>query len=70
MFFEVGSIVGGILIGAVGELVGKQYAFFAGVAFCVLGLYLLRYRLVPAGSPDAGPVSSTARTEYVPVAGD
>jgi MFS family permease len=70
MFFEVGSIVGGILIGAVGEVVGKQYGFLAGVAFCVIGLYLLRSHLVPAGSPDAGPTASTSRTEYVPVAGD
>jgi hypothetical protein len=38
--------------------------------FCVLGLYLLRFRLVPAGSPDAGPVHTHAHTTYVPVAGD
>ena len=53
MFFEVGSVVGGLLIGAFAQAVGKQTGFLGGVFFCVVGLYLLRYRLVPAGSPDA-----------------
>lgn len=70
MFFEVGSVVGGLLIGGLGEMVGKQHGFYGGVAFCVLGLYLLRVHLVPAGAPDAGPTHGAVRTEYVPVAGD
>ncbi|HSL73613.1 MAG TPA: MFS transporter [Ilumatobacteraceae bacterium] len=68
MFFEVGSVVGGLLIGAFAEAVGKQLGFLGGAMFCVVGLYLLRIRLVPAGSPDAGPVPAAAA--YTPVAGD
>ncbi len=68
MFFEVGSVVGGLVIGGFAQAVGKQTGFFGGVACCVLGLYLLRFRLVPAGSPDAGPAAS--RPSFTPVAGD
>jgi MFS family permease len=70
MFFEVGSVAGGLLIGAFAQVVGKQLGFLGGVMFCVLGLYLLRYRLVPAGSPDAGPTVAELPSRYVPVAGD
>lgn len=70
MFFEVGSVAGGLLIGAFAQVVGKQAGFLGGVMFCVVGLYLLRFRLVPVGSPDAGPAHTPAHTTYVPVAGD
>jgi MFS family permease len=70
MFFEVGSVAGGLLIGAFAQVVGKQLGFLGGVAFCLLGLYLLRFRLVPAGSPDAGPSRADHSISYVPVAGD
>ena len=70
MFFEVGSVAGGLAIGAFAEVVGKQLGFLGGVMFCVLGLYLLRFRLVPAGSPDAGPTSPRPTDVFVPVAGD
>jgi MFS family permease len=69
MFFEVGSVFGGLFIGGFAQAVGKQTGFFGGVVCCVIGLYLLRFRLVPAGSPDAGPTFRTAST-YSPVAGD
>jgi MFS family permease len=55
MFFEVGSVFGGLFIGGFAQAVGKQTGFLGGVVCCLLGLYLLRFRLVPAGSPDAGP---------------
>ena len=55
MFFEVGSVFGGLLIGGFAQLVGKQTGFVGGVVCCLIGLYLLRFKLVPAGSPDAGP---------------
>jgi MFS family permease len=70
MFFEVGSVAGGLLIGALAEAVGKQLGFLGGVFFCALGLYLLRYWLVPAGSPDAGPTYARPGGSFVPVAGD
>jgi MFS family permease len=70
MFFEVGSVAGGLLIGGFAEIVGKQLGFLGGVMFCVIGLYLLRFRLVPAGSPDAGPTYHRNDEAFVPVAGD
>lgn len=69
MFFEVGSVFGGLFIGGFAQAVGKQTGFFGGVVCCIIGLYLLRFRLVPAGAPDAGPTFRTAST-YSPVAGD
>lgn len=69
MFFEVGSVFGGLVIGAFAQAVGKQTGFFGGVMCCLVGLYLLRFRLVPAGSPDAGP-TRTPGMPYTPVAGD
>jgi MFS family permease len=66
MFFEIGSAFGGLAIGALAQQVGKQDAFFGGVACCLVGLYLLRYRLLPAGSPDAGP-NRTADATLAPV---
>ena len=59
MFFEVGSVFGGLLIGGFAQLVGKQTGFVGGVVCCLIGLYLLRFKLVPAGSPDAGPSFQT-----------
>ncbi len=69
MFFEVGSVFGGLFIGGFAQVVGKQSGFFGGVVACLIGLYLLRFKLVPAGSPDAGP-SHHAPAPYTPVAGD
>ncbi|HEY5877208.1 MAG TPA: hypothetical protein VIT64_17985, partial [Ilumatobacteraceae bacterium] len=71
MFFEVGSAVGGLVIGAFAQMVGKQIGFLGGVAFCAIGIWLLRTKVVPADSPDAGPiVMPVERIEYIPVAGD
>lgn len=60
MFFEVGSVFGGLVIGGFAQVVGKQTGFFGGVVCCVIGLYLLRFKLLPSGSPDAGPSYQTA----------
>ena len=69
MFFEVGSVFGGLFIGGFAQVVGKQTGFFGGVVCCLIGLYLLRFKLVPAGSPDAGPAHRIP-VPYTPVAGD
>jgi len=69
MFFEVGSVFGGLFIGGFAQVVGKQTGFFGGVVCCLIGLYLLRFKLVPAGSPDAGPSYRTATT-HTPIAAD
>ena len=60
MFVEVGSVFGGLVIGGFAQVVGKQTGFFGGVVCCVIGLYLLRFKLLPSGSPDAGPSYQTA----------
>lgn len=70
MFFEVGSVVGGLVIGAFAQLVGKQTGFLGGVVCCVIGLWLLRVRLVPVGSPDADPTHGARSATFAPVAGD
>ncbi len=69
MFFEVGSVFGGLFVGGFAQAVGKQTGFFGGVVCCLIGLYLLRFKLVPAGSPDAGP-AHRAPAPLTPVAGD
>jgi MFS family permease len=69
MFFEVGSVVGGLLIGAFAQFAGKQLGFIGGALFCVIGLYLLRARLVPKGAPDAGPTHGESVPVYTPVGG-
>jgi MFS family permease len=70
MFFEVGAAAGGLVIGAFAQVVGKQIGFLGGVASCLLGLWLLRTKVVPAGAPDAGPATAPVGTAFVPVAGD
>jgi MFS family permease len=55
MFFEIGSAFSGLAIGGLGELVGKQSAFYGGVAMVLVGLFVLRRYVVLIGAPDAGP---------------
>lgn len=55
MFFEIGSAFSGLTIGGLGELVGKQSAFYGGVAMVLVGLFVLRRYVVPLDAPDAGP---------------
>jgi MFS family permease len=69
MFFEIGSVVGGLAIGAFAEVVGKQTAFFGAAAFVLAGMWMLRTQVVPADAPDAGPTART-RPRYVPAAGN
>ena len=61
MFFEIGSAFSGLSIGLLGEFVGKQSAFYGGVAMVLAGLFVLRRYVVPAGSPDAGPAAQGTR---------
>lgn len=65
MFFEVGTVVGGLVLGTAGELLGKQAAFVGGSAMCLVGLVVLWTRVV---EPRSVPGSTVAG--YVPVAGD
>jgi len=68
MFFDVGSAVGGLAIGAFAQVVGKQIGFLGGVLSCLVGLWLLRTKVVPRGAPDAGPIADQKQERpYIPV---
>ncbi|NND76185.1 MAG: MFS transporter [Ilumatobacter sp.] len=61
MFFEIGSAGSGLLVGAFAQAVGKQVGFLGGVAFCLVGLFVLRTIVAPAddlAGDDAVPSSS------------
>ena len=70
MFFEVGSVFGGLFIGGFAQAVGKQTGFLGGVLCCLVGLYLLRFKLVPAGSPEAGPGHRSMQVSVLPTGGE
>ena len=55
MFFEIGSAVSGLAVGALAQLVGKQSAFYGGVVMVLAGMVVLRRWVVPLDSPDGGP---------------
>jgi MFS family permease len=46
MFFEIGSVVGGVVLGAVAELFDKRAGFFGGAVIAALGLVALWQRVV------------------------
>ena len=55
MFFEIGTVSGGLLLGVVAELAGKRASFAAAVVVCAAGLWLLRTRVAPAPAPVPAP---------------
>jgi MFS family permease len=58
MFFEVGTIVGGVALGAVGEIFSKRAGFLGGAMISAMGLVLLWNRVVasePVGDPGKAP---------------
>ncbi|CAN5835390.1 N/A [soil metagenome] len=68
MFFEMGSVVGGLLLGLVAELTDKRFAFAGAVGLCLFGLYVMRTHVTPPRArvaPATGPEAL-----FVPVAGD
>lgn len=53
MFFELGTVVGGVALGAVGQIFSKQAGFFGGAVVAMLGLVMLWRNVVAAPSaPD------------------
>ena len=52
-FFEAGTIVGGVALGAVGEVFSKRAGFVGGAAIAAVGLVLL-WQFVVATNVDAG----------------
>jgi MFS family permease len=65
MFFELGSVVGGLALGGLGELFGKRAGFLGGVVLCLAGLVVLWQRVADPRDPVVQP-----ELRYVPVAGD
>jgi len=62
MFFEAGSVVGGLMLSGVGELWGKRPGFIAGALVTLVGLVVLWTRVVPAVASSAGPMSEAVTT--------
>jgi len=53
MFFEIGTIVGGVVLGAVGQIFTKRAGFLGGALIAILGLVML-WRTVVAAPYEAG----------------
>jgi hypothetical protein len=68
MFFEIGTVSGGLLLGVVAESLSKQAAFGASVGVLLFGLWLLRNRVLPAGATER--VVTTGEIALIPSAGD
>jgi MFS family permease len=68
MFFEIGTVAGGIALGTVAELLGKRSAFGAAVVVCAFGLWVLRAHVAPVTERPA--LAPSPRPVFVPVAGD
>jgi MFS family permease len=62
MFFEVGTIVGGVALGAVGEVFTKRAGFLGGALIALVGLALLWQFVVasPAPEPESEPAPRSA----------
>jgi MFS family permease len=45
MFFELGSVIGGLALGGVGEVLGKRAGFAGGIACCAVGAIVLWTRV-------------------------
>jgi MFS family permease len=59
MFFEVGTVAGGLLLGPLARFFGDQGAFAGGAVLAVVGLVVLRQLLLPAArAQQAVPVST------------
>ena len=62
MFFEIGTVTGGLLLGLTAQLLGKRASFAAAVVVCAFGLWLLRARVTaPEARATAPAVAAGAR---------
>ena len=62
MFFELGSVVGGLALGGVGEMFGKRTGFAGGIVCCAVGLVVLWTRVVVPPSTSRWTSPSTHRS--------
>ncbi len=63
MFFELGTVIGGVALGLVAQVLGKRASFGAAVLVCCVGLWMLRTRVVPA---DERPAVDVTGPVFVP----
>lgn len=70
MFFDIGTMAGGLALGTVADVFGKRSAFGGGVVLAAVGLWFALTRVVTATSDDDEPVAETCPSTFVPVAGD
>jgi MFS family permease len=70
MFFEIGTVTGGLMLGVVAESFSKQAAFAASVVVLVFGLWLLRTKVVPVRPRPSRLAAPTTVPALVPSAGD
>ncbi len=67
MFFEAGTVVGGVVLGAVGEIYSKRAGFFGGAVAALVGLVLLWQFVVAA--PREGAAVATEPSQRVALSG-
>jgi len=69
MFFEIGSIVGGVLLGALGEAFTKRAGFLGGAVIAGLGLVALWNRVADSSAPSrsAGSIRDSELEELGPL---
>ncbi len=71
MFFEIGTAVGGLTLGALADALGKRVGFGSAVALCVFGVWVLWTVTLPRrAAPPALIVPAGAGPAFVPVGGE
>jgi len=60
MFFELGTVLGGVVLGAVGEIFTKRAGFLGGAVIAMIGLVLLWRTVVAAPFVPQMPVGDQA----------
>ena len=60
MFFEAGTAVGGLALGALADVFDKRTGFAAAVGLCVVGCWLLRSVVIPTATVERQPVPAVA----------
>jgi MFS family permease len=60
MFFEAGTAVGGLALGALANVFGKRAGFAGGVVLCVVGVWVLRTIVIPATTEADEPMPAVA----------
>jgi MFS family permease len=70
MFFDIGTMAGGLALGLVAQQFGKRSAFAGGVALAAVGMWLLWTRVTGARA-EARPVEPTpGAVAFAPAGGD